>query len=99
MNLSMLQPLYNGFVTTFQFFIFTLILSIPLGLIIALLAQRFSKTLGLIVNGYVYLFRGTPLLLQMTFFKPLKRLIERTCKASYCPLGMAFNPPLKISTK
>ena len=67
MNLSMLQPLYNGFVTTFQFFIFTLILSIPLGLIIALLAQRFSKTLGLIVNGYVYLFRGTPLLLQMMF--------------------------------
>src|SRR5699024_5475108 len=36
-------------------------------LIIALLAQRFSKTLGLIVNGYVYLFRGTPLLLQMMF--------------------------------
>src|SRR5699024_871727 len=67
MNLSMLQPLYNGFVTTFQFFIFTLILSIPLGLIIALLAQRFSKTLGLIVNGYVYLFRGTPLLVQMMF--------------------------------
>ena len=67
MNLSMLQPLYNGFVTTVQFFIFTLILSIPLGLIIALLAQRFSKTLGLIVNGYVYLFRGTPLLLQMMF--------------------------------
>lgn len=65
--IDMLDPLLNGFVTTFQFFIFTLILSIPLGLILALVAQRFSNTFGIVIKAYVYLFRGTPLLLQMMF--------------------------------
>lgn len=67
MDMAILQPLYNGFLTTFQFFIYTLILSIPLGLMIALLAQRFTNTLGIVIRAYVYLFRGTPLLLQMMF--------------------------------
>lgn len=64
---SMLVPLYNGFLTTFQFFIYTLVLSIPLGLLLALVERRYPKTIGLAIKAYVYLFRGTPLLLQMMF--------------------------------
>lgn len=64
---SMIVPLLNGFKTTFEFFIYTLILSIPLGLILALMERNYPKSLGSIIRVYVYVFRGTPLLLQMMF--------------------------------
>lgn len=67
MDLTLLQPLLNGAITTFEFFTYTLILSIPLGLLVALLAQRFPRSFGTISRVYIYLFRGTPLLLQMMF--------------------------------
>lgn len=64
---SMIVPLLNGFKTTFEFFIYTLILSIPLGLILALMERNYPKSLGSVIRAYVYIFRGTPLLLQMMF--------------------------------
>lgn len=67
MDLTLLQPLLNGAITTIEFFTYTLVLSIPLGLLIALLAQRFPRSFGAISRVYIYLFRGTPLLLQMMF--------------------------------
>lgn len=66
-SLTLLNPLMEGFKITLQFFVFTLVGSIPLGLILALLEQRLPKWLGILIRGYVYLFRGTPLLLQMMF--------------------------------
>ena len=66
-SLTLLNPLMEGFKTTLQFFVFTLVGSIPLGLILALLEQRLPKWLAILIRGYVYLFRGTPLLLQMMF--------------------------------
>lgn len=66
-SLTMLEPLMEGFKTTLQFFILTLIGSIPLGLLLALIEQKLPKWLGSIIRVYVYLFRGTPLLLQMMF--------------------------------
>ena len=63
-----LKPqLVQGFGTTLKIFILTLIMSIPLGLIIAL--GRISK-LGFIrwITGiYVLIMRGTPLMLQIIF--------------------------------
>lgn len=67
MDLTLLRPLLNGALTTIKFFTYTLILSIPLGLVIALLAQRFPRSFGVLSRAYIYLFRGTPLLLQMMF--------------------------------
>lgn len=67
MDFTLLRPLLNGAVTTFEFFAYTLIMSIPLGLVVALLAQRFPKSFGVVSRAYIYLFRGTPLLLQMMF--------------------------------
>lgn len=66
-SLTMLEPLLEGFKTTILFFILTLVGSIPLGLILALIEQKLPKWLGSIIRVYVYLFRGTPLLLQMMF--------------------------------
>lgn len=66
-SLTMFEPLMEGFKTTILFFSLTLIGSIPLGLILALIEQRLPKWLGGIIRVYVYLFRGTPLLLQMMF--------------------------------
>lgn len=66
-TLTMFEPLMEGFKTTLHFFILTLIGSIPLGLLLALIEQKLPKWLGSIIRVYVYLFRGTPLLLQMMF--------------------------------
>ena len=62
-----MPQLVQGFGTTLKIFILTLIMSIPLGLIIAL--GRISK-LGFIrwITGiYVLIMRGTPLMLQIIF--------------------------------
>ncbi|XJS09920.1 amino acid ABC transporter permease [Aerococcaceae bacterium WGS1372] len=67
MDLTLLQPLLKGAITTFEFFAYTLILSIPLGLVIALLSQSFPRSFGVVSRVYIYIFRGTPLLLQMMF--------------------------------
>jgi polar amino acid transport system permease protein len=40
---------------------------VPLGLALALVAFRASASLGGLVNGYIWLMRGTPLMLQMLF--------------------------------
>jgi polar amino acid transport system permease protein len=67
MIVELMPQLVQGFGTTLKIFILTLIMSIPLGLIIAL--GRISK-LGFIrwITGiYVLIMRGTPLMLQIIF--------------------------------
>ena len=67
MMVELMPQLLQGFGTTLKIFILTLIMSIPLGLIIAL--GRISK-LGFIrwiTGAYVLIMRGTPLMLQIIF--------------------------------
>ena len=67
MIVELMPQLVQGFGTTLKIFILILIMSIPLGLIIAL--GRISK-LGFIrwITGiYVLIMRGTPLMLQIIF--------------------------------
>ena len=65
--LQILGPLLAGTAVTLQVFLITLALSVPLGLALALLRiSRFRIVSGL-VNGYIWLMRGTPLMLQMLF--------------------------------
>ena len=64
---QILGPLLTGTAVTLQVFLITLALSVPLGLALALLRiSRFRVVSGL-VNGYIWLMRGTPLMLQMLF--------------------------------
>lgn len=57
--------LLNGFLTTCELFIITLIAALPLGLLIAFGSMSKFKPLKLLVRGLVWVIRGTPLMLQV----------------------------------
>ena len=65
--LSMVAPLWQGATVTLKLFFITLALAVPLGLALALARLSRWPVLGLLVNGYIWLMRGTPLMLQMLF--------------------------------
>ncbi|WP_043585210.1 amino acid ABC transporter permease [Geminisphaera colitermitum] len=65
--ISILKPLLEGSTVTLKLFFITLILSVPLGLLLALLRISRFPAVSLAVNGYIWLMRGTPLMLQMLF--------------------------------
>lgn len=62
---SVTQSLLGGLLTTFQIFIFTLLVALPLGLIIAFGAMSKFKPLRYLVDVLVWVIRGTPLMLQL----------------------------------
>lgn len=57
----------EGLKITLSVFFITLILSIPLGVIIAFLRLSKNKIISNIANIYILIMRGTPLLLQLVF--------------------------------
>ena len=65
--IAMLPSLFAGAATTLKLFFITLLLSLPLGLVLALL--RISKWgwVRTSVGTYIWLMRGTPLMLQIMF--------------------------------
>ena len=65
--LQIMPPLIEGSWVTLQVFTITLVLSVPLGLALALMRISRFKAVGSLVNGYIWLMRGTPLMLQMLF--------------------------------
>lgn len=68
MNFEMLiDQLMGGLKITLSVFILTLILSIPIGIIVAILRVKGNKLTKRIVDFYILIMRGTPLLLQIIF--------------------------------
>ena len=65
--LNILPPLIEGTGVTLQVFVITLMLSVPLGLALALLRLSRIAPVRAAVGGYIWLMRGTPLMLQMLF--------------------------------
>ena len=65
--LKIMPPLIEGTGVTLQVFLITLLLSVPLGLGLALARISRFKSVSVAVNGYIWLMRGTPLMLQMLF--------------------------------
>ena len=65
--IAMLPPLMEGAGTTLKLFFITLLLSIPLGLALALLRLSRWAAVRQAVSGYIWLMRGTPLMLQLLF--------------------------------
>ncbi len=57
----------EGAQMTVLLFIIAIVVSIPLGFILTLSAGSRFKPLSLIAQGYIYVMRGTPLLLQLLF--------------------------------
>lgn len=66
--LEVLPALIDGAWVTLKVFCIVLLLSIPLGILVAFLMQIKIKILEVILNIYVWIMRGTPLVLQLIFF-------------------------------
>jgi len=60
--------LLEGLLYTFLIFGTTLLASLPLGLIISFGSMAKQKIISTIVRGFVWIIRGTPLMLQLIFF-------------------------------
>ncbi|MDR2327145.1 MAG: amino acid ABC transporter permease [Acidovorax sp.] len=65
--ISLLGPMTDGALVTLKLFVITLVLSIPLGLALALMRISRFQALSSLVGGYIWLMRGTPLMLQLLF--------------------------------
>ena len=65
--IEILPSLLNGALITLEVFILVLVLSIPLGIIIAFIMRFNIKLLNYFINIYIWIMRGTPLLLQLIF--------------------------------
>jgi polar amino acid transport system permease protein len=65
--IGMLTPLLSGTVVTINVFVVTWVLSIPLGLLLALGRISGIKPLEKIIDLYNWVMRGTPLMLQLFF--------------------------------
>lgn len=62
---SILVPMLEGAQMTVLLFIIAIIVSIPLGFLLTLAVKSSLKPLSLLAQGYIYIMRGTPLLLQL----------------------------------
>lgn len=65
--ISLIGPLWQGAQVTLKLFVITLALSLPLGLVLALARISPIRLLSQLVNAYIWLMRGTPLMLQLLF--------------------------------
>ena len=68
MFLNVFSSLCDGFVVTIELFLLTLLFSLPLGLIICFGSMSKIKPLKAIVKIFVWVIRGTPLMLQIIIF-------------------------------
>ncbi len=65
MFLTVTQSLLEGFVTTLKLFALTLLFALPLGLIISFGSMSKFKPLKWFIKTFVWIIRGTPLMLQL----------------------------------
>lgn len=65
--LNITIPMLQGAKMTVLLFFIAIVISVPLGFIITLMAKSTLKPLAWFAHFYVYIMRGTPLLLQLLF--------------------------------
>lgn len=66
--LTILKPMLEGAQATILLFIIAITLSIPLGFLVTLMVRSPVKVISWLAQTFIYLMRGTPLLLQLLFF-------------------------------
>jgi polar amino acid transport system permease protein len=62
-----MPQMLEGLKVTLKLFVWTIILSLPLGLILSMGRVSRFKPLSWLINAYLWIFRGTPLMLQLFF--------------------------------
>ncbi len=65
--ISITKPMLEGAQMTVLLFLIAIVASIPLGFLLTLAAGSRFKPLSWLAQGYIYVMRGTPLLLQLLF--------------------------------
>ncbi|QTD41970.1 amino acid ABC transporter permease [Sporosarcina sp. Te-1] len=63
--LTILKPMLEGAQATILLFLVAIIVSIPLGFLLTLAVRSSVKPVAWLAQAYIYLMRGTPLLLQL----------------------------------
>ena len=66
--MKLIGQLLSGSVISLEEFFLTLIMSLPLGFLVALGRMSKVKVVRVLVDTYIQIMRGTPLLLQLLFF-------------------------------
>lgn len=66
--MKLIEQLLSGTVTSLEVFFLTLIMALPLGFLVALGRMSKVKVVRVLVDTYIQIMRGTPLLLQLLFF-------------------------------
>lgn len=64
---SISKPMLEGAQATILLFLVAIVASIPLGFIVTLAVRSSIKPLAWLAHAYIYVMRGTPLLLQLLF--------------------------------
>ncbi|MFH5187357.1 amino acid ABC transporter permease [Paenibacillus sp. TAB 01] len=62
---SMIKPMLEGAEMTVLLFLIAIVISVPLGFLLTLAVKSSSKPLAWCAHTYIYIMRGTPLLLQL----------------------------------
>jgi polar amino acid transport system permease protein len=62
---SILVPMLEGAQMTVLLFFIAIIVSVPLGFLLTLAVKSSLRPISLLAQGYIYIMRGTPLLLQL----------------------------------
>ncbi|MGG1664545.1 amino acid ABC transporter permease [Brevibacillus sp. NRS-1366] len=65
--ITITKPMLEGAQMTVLLFLIAILVSIPLGFMITMMANSSTKGLAWFANTYIYVMRGTPLLLQLLF--------------------------------
>lgn len=65
--MNLLLQMLEGTVTSLRVFFLTLVFSIPLGVVVSMGRMSRNKLISTIVNIYIMIMRGTPLILQLIF--------------------------------
>lgn len=65
--IRVIKPMLEGAQMTVALFLIAIVVSVPLGFLLTLAAKSSFKPLAAATHAYVYVMRGTPLLLQLLF--------------------------------
>lgn len=65
--LSVLKPMLEGAQVTILLFLIAIVISMPFGFLLTLASRSNIRMISWMAQGYIYIMRGTPLLLQLLF--------------------------------
>lgn len=65
--IRVIKPMLEGAEMTVALFLIAIVVSVPFGFLLTLAAKSSFKPLAAVTHGYIYIMRGTPLLLQLLF--------------------------------